>query len=164
MSLNNQLKITSIAGQLMGLINPFCDQLSVCGDIRLGKKFIKNIVIVAVVFNEFMLQKTLHEQGDVKDYGKKLIKYEYKGISTYIYLANVDNYGYIKLWRTGNINFNKAIITKLKRNQVYAEKGFLYHNNGSLIQVNSERQVFELINKLYINPMFRNFNHKQSIL
>jgi DNA polymerase (family 10) len=113
-----------IAEEVYIQISDNISKFEIAGSIRRKKPIVHDIDMV-VVAKPYLLKK-IYELPNVKmiSSGKKLIRFEYKGIQIDIYLANTETFETIKLIRTGSAQHNIKLCMKAQ------EKGWHLFADG----------------------------------
>ena len=138
----------AIANNLLNEIGGHFEKYCICGSIRRLCEFVKDIDIVAIQksesgygFGELSLDATIHqlntEQEKQSLLGKKIKRFQYKGISVDLYLADESTFETLKLIRTGSKEHNIRLTTlaRSKGLKLFASgkglckiKGGIYNN------------------------------------
>lgn len=160
----------NIAQAFVELMAPHSDKIEVGGSVRRGRPVVKDIEIVCLpkytnpatrssswCMALFTKTTILKGKNGHKNKGglntARYIQLRYKGAIIDLFMATEDNYGWIKLIRTGDRDFSMLMVMKLKERGIVSKEGYLYDSkNGTLQVVPTEEEVFELAGMDYIAP------------
>lgn len=107
-----------------------CERIEIVGSIRREKATVGDIEIVCLPANKPGLNSalaTLIENGSIKKkmyrqktklitrWGERMKSMVIHGVTCELYIADADNYGYIKWLRTGPADGNLAVVTRMDR-------------------------------------------------
>lgn len=157
------------ANKYRKFIEKFVDKVELTGDIRREEPSIEQIKLLVKVsspdLDDYLhIKKTRKEIIVIKNASSyRQIIFD-KNVYVNLFIANDDNYGIVKLFTTGNKNFNKIIIKKIKEKNLYWGGDNLNTYNeylrkkidGSVIKTNDEEEVFDILNMKYLAPTLRN--------
>ncbi len=118
-------KAEVIAKNIMETLKPFCEKIEIVGSIRRKKQEVKDIDIVLIPKDIFNLQIKIQKLGkSIKDglkYKQLRLKEE---INCDIFLCDKNDFGVLKLLKTGSQNNNIILCSQAKR------KGWKLGANG----------------------------------
>ncbi|NOS85248.1 MAG: hypothetical protein HOP31_08925 [Ignavibacteria bacterium] len=154
-----------IAESLKVLLEPYCERIEIAGSIRREKEIVKDIEIVLIpkqankLFNVLGLHllKLNRDFQYIKN-GEKYKQFYYQGIKVDLFVAHLDNWGYIFAIRTGSVEYSHNVLAS-----GWVKKGFNGVNGfltrkGEIIPVREEIDLFNLIGIPYLSPRARNIN------
>jgi DNA polymerase/3'-5' exonuclease PolX len=154
-------EIKVIAEKYLAMIKPYCLKAEIAGSIRRDKPECKDIEIVCVINPKFLSEFSgeVYKMGQaIKGtcYGKYVQRVLPEGIKLDLFIAKEDNYGVIKLIRTGNQYFSKWIMGKAVKISGYICKdGYIMKPDITKIKTPEEIDVFNLLGIKYIEPKER---------
>lgn len=162
-----------IAQRIQSLLAPHCIKCEIAGSIRRQKDDVKDIEIVCIpkthgksirrisswhtsVFN---LGKIL--SGKLKQ-GKHIKIRLPENIKLDLFVAKPDNYGFIKLIRTGSSEFSKGVMIEFNKLGYTSENGYIKPQNALELGISpenfifeEEQDVFDFLDLPYIQPVDR---------
>lgn len=164
-------KANEIALSLQDELSPFCERIAIAGSIRRKRNLVKDIEIVCIPKTQLVEQTDLFSSMSQEirskafcdavdkfekikgnsEHGKYLQRKNAQGIIFDIFIANAQNWGYIKVLRTGSKEFNFIMLNALKREGYECRGGFVWKGNR-IVNVTSVRQLFEMANMEYVLP------------
>ncbi len=162
-------KALNIAEQIKSELSPLCKRIEIAGSIRRKKEEPRDIEIVAIpkANKYFDLKEYLY---NVKRYS--ILKGNFPG--RYMRLQRSGNGAFIDLFfckkstwwmifliRTGNADFSKFVVTRAKQIEYRVEDGKLYDENGIPFEIESEREVFDILMMRWRPPEQRNLTFCQ---
>lgn len=163
-------------------LSPYCERIEILGSIRRGKLLVGDIELIIMpkykmipqsiqrsIFEDPVLVEEVIPQffqalsrykiikGGFEDGGKMLQFIAPRRISVDAFRANEQNYGYIKVLRTGPHEHNVGyIIPMLKQNGFELTDGYV-KREGKIIPIYEEVDLYQLINMEVIPPEERQF-------
>lgn len=157
---------------------PFCDKVDIAGSIRRGKAEVGDIELVVLpkvelkrtglaaflslsdstkevsLLDEIILMLTT--RGDCK-LGKngpkyKELIYAKKGFKVDLFIANPQNFGVIKMIRTGSADYSKQFMIELNKQAVYNIAGGYLWRQDKRIAIASEEELFQQVGFPWRDP------------
>lgn len=161
-------EVIPIAESLVEKFKPYCEKIEVCGSIRRKKSMVGDIEILCIpkkirvpkklqysLFgDEEYAEKTdsgLMEiikgykilRGDLDD--GKIVSFETpENIQVDVFTAKPENYGYIKILRTGSAEYNMSFVLPRLKERGYKMNGFIF-KDGGIIPTPDEEDIYNLI-------------------
>lgn len=176
------LHARSLAKEIVSILSPLCDKIEILGSIRREVEEVKDIEIVCVPkttvgnarvthFSSKVLMLAMPNGGLKKGNpaNGKYVRFFYKQIPVDLFMPPLNNYGYIKMIRTGPKDFCIKIMGEFKR-QGYGTDGtyrtrpvktevrnlfdttVIIHEKISFYE---EEEVFQLLGMEYVHPRDR---------
>ena len=148
------------------------------GEIRRKETEIKKIEIIVRAYTEeitnYCKEKALRDKIVIKYSGNWLKKFDWLecGLEVNIFIANPVNYGIIHLLSTGNKHFNRKIMCEIRKHKhYYGGSGlgnyqlneYLRKNDGTVVETQTEQDVFCVLKKEFIKPELRKINQKGEV-
>ncbi len=170
---SNLKEMTRKALVVHNLLHPYCDDITIVGDIRRNRSKIKSIDIVCIVktvsvqidllnFGPVRVAKFINtvdswSSGKGKALDGKYIQRDIKGTTVNIYMVDAMNYGYMVMFRTGPTNYVKRLVHEsLRQAGKYSKGGYVrWIETDEKIPVRKEEDFFELIADPWIIPVSR---------
>lgn len=177
-------EIKPLAQSFLEYLSPVCERIEIVGSIRRMKDFCGDIEILAIP--KIRTSKKKAPLGDALGVETKVIretnllinflkkKFErrklfiIKGKDKYfqlvskdlvqvdLFLANKDNWGLIKMIRTGSAAYSKNFMIESAKTKYESSKGYLRdRETGEIIPVESEEELFEIIGFPLLHPRER---------
>ena len=154
--------------EVYSLLSPYCFEIETLGSIRRLCPLVSDIDLIlrvkpyktglfesdfSRIVNEWQFVKGELEYGSTKLATRVLPN----GMQIEMYFADEDNFGYLKMLRTGSKDFNKKImLPALKKHGFIAEGGYITQD-GHRCRVETEEKFFEMMELEYIQPRDRNY-------
>ncbi len=146
-----------ISGEFIREISDIVSSIKICGSIRREQPYPRDIDIVLIPENPLMFKVDFVKRfkKSIKQIGNKLIRLDYKGEQIDVYLANKQNFGTLKLIRTGSRFFNIKMCQRARRlgMKLSASDGII--KNGKIIASKTEEDIFNALDLKYIEPRKR---------
>ena len=167
-------EVLPVASGLLEALRPYCERIEFAGSIRRKKEFVGDIEILLqpklllmpakkqLSLFDPLVEKPHPEimkfisryhimRGDLND-GKMLSFVGPGEIQVDVFTANPDNYGYIKILRTGSHEYNtKYFMPKMKKSGYVLDGGYIW-NKEKLVPVPEEIDVYRLMGDSEIDP------------
>ncbi len=156
-----------IAEKLKAELEPHCERIEIAGSIRREKETIGDIEIVAIpkpyevglfesgiatVVNQWEKVKgelpCKYTQRIIKNVGINPIKLD-------LFFAEPMNWGYILAIRTGSAEFSKKLAQSWVARGCKGKDGYLHDNNGDVIPLPEEEELFTILGLDYVPPKER---------
>lgn len=164
--------IHSYAVELTQLLHPCCKQIVIAGSIcRKKPDDIKDIEIVCIP-DKWKLEEFFIRQKSSNPYtfnftknGSAYKQFTWKSQKVDLFICKPDNFGWIYLMRTGSAEFNAWYLSLYrKKHGITGDKkasdgGYLRDAFSKKIITPDETAVFDLIDRPFVEPENRNFNH-----
>ena len=164
-----------IAESVVNKLSPYCDRIQVAGSIRRKKKYVSDIEIVCIPKHDeyptqggesILLRSSLFQQsvlniGTIKKGKIKTGRYikiiTDNNIQIDLFITHADIWGMILAIRTGSANFSHNVLAKKWVALGYRSKDGILYRNGNMIFIREEKQLFDLLNIIYISPENRTY-------
>lgn len=160
--------------EILETLKPCCEKLEVVGSYRRGKRFIHDLDFVCwpkkELINVTLFDKELKRTDEFLEKVKKFdvikgnwatgkqvqVKHE-SGITIEFHFADQNNYGWIKLLRTGPWEYAKRIAgSTIRKAGYYSEDGLIKRfPRGEIISVPEEINIYQLLKQKYLPPESR---------
>ena len=146
-----------IAYDVINLLSPYAQKISIAGSIRRKCELIRDIEICLVpdTIKLYELQNIVSKWHKIKGGGKYQ---QYKlpsGVTLDLFYATPENWGNILLIRTGSAEFSKWIMGTKTREAGYVQRdGYLWQGNTK-IPCPDEETLFKLLGMKWIEPTER---------
>jgi len=163
-------KAKLIAEEVMFQVRRYCEKIVVVGSIRRNKPFVRDadFVVVTNDLDWYNLGQELRRMKSKKvNAGNKIIKMLYPYRGTYFqldfYRASNDNFGVIKLVRTGSAEYNMwlAQFAIFKGMRIKFSQGLL--KDEFVVAGETEQSIFEALELPYKEPKDRELVPKDAI-
>ena len=156
--MHNLQIIKPYAIDLWSLLKPLCKRIKIAGSIRREKEECKDIEIVCVAISykleEFLLSQKRSGNIIYTKNGPKMKSFKWRGMQVDLFIANENNFGWILFLRTGPAEWNIKFMQQIKRAGYICENGTV-RKNGEAVPLKSESEVFQLINRKFVEPRGR---------
>ncbi len=169
-----------IAQEVVKELTPFCDRIEIAGSIRRQKAEVGDIEIVCIPTTEAddlfsgdpdaprRRVDGFRQQVNAMDHikgsallGKFMQRTRYistgESITVDIFTATPDNWGYIFAIRTGSMTFSKGLANTWVQAGFRGREGMLHDANEVPIILREERDLFELLQRRWVEPEERNW-------
>lgn len=169
-----------LAESVVAKLAPYCQKICICGGIRRHKPDPHDIDIVCLphydsekdmfsnitsIFPVHEFEQAVNQWTKVKGeatgkYTQRLLK---DGTKVEISIAFPDNYGCLKLIRTGDADFTPLIMKRALRMGFQQRAGYLWDDdeNGmdsKIIPIPEEEDYFRVLNLPFVEPSKRDIN------
>ena len=143
-----------LAEQIVELISPFCDRITIAGSIRRKKPVVRDvdIVLISKPLRWSRIISTLQRKMDAKvlKHGNKIAQLTIKGVNVDLYSATPETWGALVLIRTGSMAHNIKLSTiALRKGMKLTHRGLM--KNGEIF-ASTEKEVFEALGMEYVPP------------
>ena len=147
----------AIANEVFYQIVPHCKRIEVAGSIRRQKAEVNDIDIVLIPNNPGQLSHVIDRLGIPVMDGDKLRRFNYKGTQVDIYYATPRTWATLLLIRTGSKESNIRLCSAAKRKgmKLKANGDGIIDVDGQLIPIDSERQIYDILQLPYKEPWQR---------
>lgn len=150
-------KADRIAKEVLELLDPHFELVSVAGSVRRRKAFVNDIDLVAIP--GMMAPRAVISLLPVKIIrnGPKLATFEFQGIKFDIYYATPETWGTLLLIRTGpkESNIRLCTIAKNRGWKLRANGEGLFDSGGTRIAGDTEESIFRALGVPYQPPEAR---------
>lgn len=158
-------KAKSIAESLIDKLSPHCLKCEIGGSIRREKPDVKDIEIICIpkVHGQSVRRlsgwiNTVYGLGVIKKGKLKNGKYIQiilpDGITLDLFIAKPDNWGMIKLIRTGSAAFARRTLGEFNKLGFNSVEG--YPTKGTLkLKFETEQSVFDFLEMKFVEPKYR---------
>jgi len=143
-----------LANQIVELISPFCDRITIAGSIRRKKPQVRDVDIVLIpkplLWSRIIA--TLQQKMDAKvlKQGNKVAQLTIGGINVDLYSATLETWESLLLIRTGSAEHNiKLSMQALKKGMKLTHSGLA--KDGKII-ASTEKEIFEALGMEYVPP------------
>ncbi|MBE2217992.1 MAG: hypothetical protein IAE90_07315 [Ignavibacteria bacterium] len=141
--------------EILQILKQGCRQIEIAGSIRRKMPECKDIDLVCIP-DRYFLEKILLEMkrsnpGTFTSFGSLNKRFRFKAVNIDVYIADEKNFGWIYYMRTGPVDWNKRTLMRLAKFDVTAHNGYLF-KNGTIIRVENEQTVFDLLKVGFIEP------------
>ena len=144
------------ADMVMGIIRPFCTNVTVAGSLRRHKEDIGDVDIVAIPTDMVGLQTALNNSYDLITNGAKVKSFlDYKGVHVDLYLAEQAEFEPTLMHRTGSKWHNIAIAKRATAMGYHlsTSKGIL--GGSGQVVASTEKEIFRVLGLTYKEPWER---------
>ena len=162
-----KIKLTEakgIAGLVITLLDTVCDKIEVVGSIRRSKRVVHDIDFVVIATDRGWKEVEIVAKGIMdgvivaggKQVLRTLVPFHGRYYQVDFYRATEDNYGIVKLVRTGSAEHNIWLAKRALRMgmKLQYSKG-LINRDGKIIAGRDEEGVFKGLGLEYIEPHLR---------
>jgi DNA polymerase (family 10) len=115
----------TLAAEIIGALQPYCERIEVVGSIRRKKRFPRDIDIVCIPRDPWGMNNTIAQLGQLSKNGPKIKSFSYKGAQVDLYLASVETWATLLLIRTGSTQNNIRLCRHARGH------GMVLHADGS---------------------------------
>ena len=173
----NLVDASIFASDAIGKLRPHCERIMIAGSVRRLKPEVKDIEIVAIPKQELVqadAQGSLLDEPEMiarpvrgfidavnswpKIRGEATGKYTARdlgGINLDLFMATVDNWGYILAIRTGSAEYSHRVLASGWVRAGYSGREGMLTKNGEPVPVREEEDLFRLIGIPWIHPSDR---------
>ena len=161
-------EVYAVALDVLEQLLPFCVRAEICGSVRRGKPFPKDLELliipkpyttgavesgIALVVNRWVKVKGELVYGKTR-YTQRLLP---SGIKLDLFICTDEtNWGYLYALRTGSADFNKKVLfSGLKSRGFKCKDGYVFRD-GEKLEVREEINLFRMAGVLYKEPSERN--------
>lgn len=147
----------AIANEVYHRLKPYCEKIEVAGSVRRLKPEIKDVDIVLIPSNPGMLSQEIDRLGPPIMDGDKLRRVEYNGTQIDLYYATPQTWATLLLIRTGSKESNISLCSRARRlgMKLKANGDGIIGKEGQLITIESEQQIYEILELKYQEPWER---------
>jgi len=154
-------EILEIAKEVKEGLSWYCKRVEIAGSIRRKKKECNDIEIVAIpdCSKAFSLKRVLDKYLHIKgNFPGKYLRLQRKdnGVFIDLFFCNKENWWVIFVIRTGNADFSHFLVTRARKLRYRVDKGFIFDENGIPFEIESEKEVFDILKMKWIPPEKRN--------
>ena len=148
-----------IAYDVINLLSPYAQKISIAGSIRRKCELIRDLEIVLIPDTNklYELQNVVIRWYKVKGGGKYQ---QYKlpsGVTLDLFYATPENWGLQLAIRTGSAKFSHQVLAcGWVKKGYHSKNGILYDKNGKPTYIREEKDLFDLLELPYIDPINRN--------
>lgn len=143
----------------------FCKRVEIGGSIRRKKKEVNDIEIIAIpdCNKAFSLKRVLDKYEHIKGTfpGKYMRLQRDDGIFIDLFFCHETNWWMIYVIRTGNADFSHFLVSRARVLGYRVEKGFIFDVKEKVIEIESEKQIFECLEMRWIPPEQRNLTFNE---
>lgn len=163
-----------IAHKCLTVLKTHCERIEIAGSVRRKVSEVKDIEIVCIpkcvdlsqssLFDNDVIRKipcegfttTVDQWQQIKghSFGRYTQRLLPEGIKLDLFITNPLSWGYILAIRTGPWEYSKYLVTRAKRMGYTPIEGHLYYRK-SIIPLDKEEDLFELLNLRYLLPEYR---------
>ena len=145
------------ADEVYQRLKPHCKKIEVADSVRRLKAEVKNIVFVLIPSNFGKLSQEIDRLGPPIMDGDKLRRVEYNGTQVDLYYATPENWATLLLIRTGSTGNNIRLCSRARRlgMKLKANGDGIIGADGQLIPIESEEQIYEILELPYQEPWER---------
>lgn len=160
----NLIRAEAKAKYLLGELKPFCEKVTIVGNVRRRKQSIEKIDILLAPkgVTLFELMDKIVELGSedgVKVSSKKTValKDELGEINADLWFTTLNKWPVMLLIKTGGTKSNQRIakLCEQRKWQLSVSEGAIFDESGKKLSIKEERDIFDLLGIPFIEPSWR---------